>query len=79
MKTGYVSTGLLVILILFVSGCGYTICRSFGNTSEQCAYDCYNEPMLDKQGQRIPAPYGQPGDYETKEVCTYNLRKVLLP
>lgn len=69
----------LACCLLMLPGCGYAICRSFLNTEEQCKYDCTFKAELDEQGQKIPDPYGRPGDHKLKKTCTYNLRRVLIP
>lgn len=69
----------LSLCLFWLSGCGYAICRSFLNTEEQCSKDCTWEPELDAQGQKIPDPYGRPGDYKLKKTCTTNVGKILLP
>ena len=70
------SAVLLVSLLL--SGCGYAICRAFGNNNQQCAYDCTWNYVLDADGKRVKEPWF-PYDEKVEPTCTYSLGKVLLP
>lgn len=71
---------LILALLVSLQGCGYMICRGFGNTTEQCTSDCTFECERNPDGSTVADPYGRyPGDCKVIKTCTVGLRKVLVP
>lgn len=70
----------MILLSLLLGGCGYTICRAFGNSTKQCAYNCFN--VVVATGEQVTSAWWalEPAKRPpVEEFCLYDLGKVLMP